>query len=102
MNLVLLCAASLAFTLGGVCMKLSHGLTRPGPAAMVFLLFGAGAAAQGFAMRHSEMGVAYVFVVGLEAILAFAFSVFLFQESAGWSRVGAVGLITAGLVLLHR
>lgn len=102
MSLLLLMLSALAFTLGGVCMKYSEALTRPLPTLLLFALFALGAGLQAVAMRHAEMGVAYIFVLGLESVLAFAFSILVFQEDASLTRISAVLLITAGIVLLHR
>jgi multidrug transporter EmrE-like cation transporter len=102
MDLILLLAASLLFAAGGLFMKYSQGLTRLGPSVAVFTLFCAGAACQAIAMRRAEMGVAYIFVLGLEAILAFLLSIFLLNERASVSRVCAVVLIIAGIALLER
>lgn len=98
----LLIAASAAFAAGGVCMKWSEGLTRLWPSFAFFALFIAGAAIQALAMRQAQMGTVYLSVLGLEAVLAFSLGVFLFGEPYGASRVAAVGLIAAGLILLHR
>jgi multidrug transporter EmrE-like cation transporter len=78
MNMLL----SIAFALGGVCMKYSEGLTRPVPAALLFVLFCAGAAAQTLAIRQAEMGSTY--------ILAFTLGVLVFKESATPTRILAV------------
>lgn len=102
MDFILLLAASVLFAIGGLFMKYSQGLTRPGPSVAVFALFCAGAACQAVAMRRAEMGVAYIFVLGLEAILAFLLSVFLLSERVNVSRVCAVALIVAGIALLER
>ncbi len=102
MNLLLSIAAAVAFALGGVCMKYSEGLTRPVPAALIFILFCAGAAAQTMAMRQAEMGATYILVLGLESILAFTLGVLIFSESATPVRILAVLLVTAGIVLLRR
>ncbi len=102
MYLLLLIAASLLFATGGLCMKLSLGLTRLTPSVLVFLFFCAGAACQARAMKRADMGVAYVFVLGLEAVAAFAISVFALNESAAPARVVAVLLIVFGIVLLER
>jgi multidrug transporter EmrE-like cation transporter len=101
-NVVLLSLAALAFTAGGVCMKYSEGLTRVGPSALLGTLFLIGAALQALAMRRADLSVAYVFVLGLESVLAFGFGVFLFGEAATASRIGGVVLITLGIWLLHR
>jgi multidrug transporter EmrE-like cation transporter len=100
-NLLLLLLASIAFTFGGVCMKYSDGLTKFVPSVLLFLLFAFGAACQAIAMRNSEMAVAYIFVLGLESLFAFALGVVVFGEAANFVRILAVGFITLGIVLLH-
>ena len=74
-------AAALFFTVGGVFMKLSEGLTKFWPTVIVFALFVIGAALQTLAMKREDLAVTYLWVVGLESILAFAFGVLLFSES---------------------
>ena len=101
-NIVLLIAAAFAYTLGGVCMKFAEGLTRLFPSLAVGVLFLFGAACQSLAMRRAEMSVAYIFVLGHESILAFAFGVAFFSEAVTASRLAAVGFITFGIILLHR
>lgn len=102
MYLVLLIAASLLFATGGLLMKLSLGLTRLTPSILVFLFFCAGAGCQAIAMKRVDMGVAYVFVLGLEAVAAFLISVLVLNESAAPLRVVAIVLIVGGIVLLER
>ncbi|HEY6342724.1 MAG TPA: SMR family transporter [Bryobacteraceae bacterium] len=99
-KLLLLLAASIAYTIGGVCMKYSQGLTRALPSILLFALFIAGAAFQAIAIEKSEMAV--IFVLGLESVLAFLLGVIVFRESASLGRMAAVGLVTAGIILLHR
>jgi multidrug transporter EmrE-like cation transporter len=102
MYVLLLIAASLLFATGGLFMKFSVGLTRLTPSILVFVFFGAGAACQAIAMRRADMGVAYVFVLGLEAVAAFLISIFALNESAAPARVIAVLLIVSGIALLER
>ena len=82
--------AALFFTVGGVFMKLSEGLTKFWPTVIVFALFLVGAALQALAMKREDLAVTYLWVVGLESILAFAFGVLLFSGSspADLSRCG--------------
>jgi multidrug transporter EmrE-like cation transporter len=101
MNSLLLIAASLLFATGGFFMKTSSGLTRLAPSVMVFVFFCAGAACQSLAMKRADMGVAYVFVLGLEAVVAFAISVFVLHETAAPLRIVAVVLIVCGIALLN-
>ena len=83
-------------------MKNSEGLTRALPAAGIFITFCLGAACQSLAMRRSEMGSIYVFVLGLEAIAAFVLAGIFLQERLTFTKLGALALILAGLALLER
>jgi small multidrug resistance pump/quaternary ammonium compound-resistance protein SugE len=100
--LVQLVLASVCFAVGGMFMKLSAGASRPVPTAAFLALFVLGAVLQAFALRKADLGVVYIAVLGLEAVLTFGFSVLLFRESFSLARVTAVLLIVAGVVLLRR
>jgi quaternary ammonium compound-resistance protein SugE len=69
MDIIFLAIAAAAFSIGGLLMKLSAGLTRPLPSAGFLILFVAGASVQAIGMRRTDLGVAYIFVLGLEAVL---------------------------------
>jgi len=102
MQLALLSLAALCFAAGGVFMKSSAGASRPLPTIAFLLLFIAGAIVQARAMRRLDMGVVYVAVLGLEAVLAMGFSVLLLGERLSLFRLVAVILIVAGVALLRR
>src|SRR5262249_8013709 len=93
--------AALFFTVGGVFMKLSDGLTKFWPSAIVFVLFIGGAALQTLAMKREDLAITYLVVVGLESILAFLFGVLLFSESCASARVAGVLLIAGGIISLR-
>jgi multidrug transporter EmrE-like cation transporter len=93
--------AALFFTVGGVFMKLSDGLTKFWPTLFVFALFLIGAALQTLAMKREDLAVTYLLVVGLESILAFLFGVLVFSESCTPVRIAGVLLITGGIVSLR-
>lgn len=101
-DLVLLLLASAAFAVGGLFMKWSDGLTRVGPTITVAVLFLLGAALQALAMRTADLGVAYIFVLGAEAVVAFGLSVLVLGETLNASRITAVLLILGGILLLRR
>jgi quaternary ammonium compound-resistance protein SugE len=101
-NVALLVTAALLFATGGLFMKQSDGLTRLYPSLVVFLLFCAGAACQTLAMRRNEMGTVYILVLGLEALAAFALSIFLAGEKPTTAKITALILIVAGIILLKR
>ncbi len=95
-------AAAVTFTLGGALMKASEGMTRSGLTFAMYFCFAAGATFQALALRQAELGVAYMFSLGLEALLVFAFGLMFFAESASWPKVLGVGSIVIGMILMHR
>jgi small multidrug resistance pump/quaternary ammonium compound-resistance protein SugE len=101
MYLLLSILAALAYTVGGIYMKKSDGLKHFAPTMLVFLLFLMGAAVQTVAMRKAELTVTYLFIVGLESVLAVTFGTLLFQEGCSWLKLSGVTLIVAGILLLH-
>jgi len=100
MSLLMLCAAALAYTVGGVFMKLSNG-SRLDLILLAIVIVVPGIIVQTFAMRHVELGAAYMVVLGLEVALALLFSVLLFHEVYSPVKVSALALIVAGIVLLQ-
>jgi small multidrug resistance pump/quaternary ammonium compound-resistance protein SugE len=95
-------AAALAFTIGGIFMKLSQGLTQPLPTLAMLGLFVVGAALLTVSIDvRGELGPAYLVVLGLEAILAFAFGALLFGEHATMTRLLGLALLIAGMVLIE-
>jgi quaternary ammonium compound-resistance protein SugE len=93
--------AALAFAVGGVFMKGADGVRHPWPVTAFVALFSVGAALQSLAMRGEELGVTYILVLGLEALLAFGLGVWLFGETLKVSKVVAVLLVVAGIALLR-
>ena len=93
--------SALAFAVGGIFMKMSEGLTRWPASIGVFALFGLGAALNALAMTRGELGVVYVTVLGLEAVLAFGFGVYFFHETVTPLRVLAVSLVVLGIGILR-
>ena len=93
--------AALFFTVGGIFMKLSDGLTKFWPTMIVFALFVTGAALQTLAMKREDLAVTYLVVVGLEAILAFLLGVLVFSESCSPVRIAGVLLIALGIISLR-
>ena len=53
-------------------------------------------------MRNADMGVSYVFVLGIEALVAVGLSAAYLHESFSPSRIAAVLLVVAGVVWLRR
>ena len=94
-------AAGICYASGGVCMKLSQGLSRPLPSLMLFACFGLGAGLQAVALRRADLGSAYILVLGLEASLAFAAGILFFHEAVTLPKLLGCALIVAGILFLR-
>lgn len=101
MTLLLVLMAAVSFTIGGIYMKLSAGLTQLVPSLLVYVFFAAGASLQTIAMQKSELSITYLLVLGLESVLALFFGVFFFKETSSYSKYLGISLIVAGMVILR-
>lgn len=98
----LMVAAALAFTIGGVFMKASAGLTQTLPTLAMLALFIVGAFLLTLSIDvRGELGPAYLVVLGMEAVLALAFGAILFGEHATPPRLVGLGLLIAGMILIE-
>ena len=94
-------SAAACFTGGGLLTKPAAGLSRIAPTVAMFGLFVIGAALLAIAVhRDGEMGPAYLVVVGLETVLAFALGVALYGEDLTAPRIAAVVLVMSGTAIL--
>jgi multidrug transporter EmrE-like cation transporter len=94
--------ASIAYSVGGLFMKLSSGLSRPLPTAAFLGLFVAGALIQAMGMRQADLSISYIFVLGVEALLTVLLSVFYLHESCPPSRLAAIAMVVVGIAWLRR
>lgn len=83
-------------------MKRSEGLTKLWPTVLLMLCFCSGAALHALAMKHTEMGITYIVVLGLEVVLSFWLSVAIFGEAVYGTKILAIALIACGIYLLNR
>ena len=90
------------YAVGGLFMKLSDGVSRPGPTAAFMVLFVVAATIQAMGMRQSDMGSSYIFVLGAEALVSALLSVLYLHEHWSGLRVFAVFLVILGIALLRR
>jgi quaternary ammonium compound-resistance protein SugE len=99
--LTLLLAASAAYSVGGLFMKRSAGLALAQPTLIFVALFVVGALLQARGMKDGDLGVAYVFVLGVEAVLTVLLSTVVLGEGLPTSRLLAIGLIVGGIAWLR-
>jgi quaternary ammonium compound-resistance protein SugE len=97
----LLLLASVAFSVGGVCMKRADGLAHLGAAVGMFTSFVAGAALLSLAMRSHDLSSTYAVGLGLEAAITFLVGLAVFGESTSMWRMAGVAVTVAGIVILE-
>ena len=101
MNTMLLITAALSYSAGSYFMKLSEGLTKGGPTLLLFGLFGFGALLQAVAMRHAEMSVSYIVVLGLEAITVLALGLLFLGEGVTLVKLVGILFVIIGIIVLR-
>ncbi|MFN8485945.1 MAG: SMR family transporter [Caldilineaceae bacterium] len=101
MNTILLIMAAFSYSIGGYYMKLSDGLTKGGPTVLVFGLFCLGALLQTIAMRHTEMTITYIVVLGLEALASLCLGLLFLGEGITPAKLIGVLLVAIGVIVLR-
>jgi multidrug transporter EmrE-like cation transporter len=101
MYFIVVLLAAISFTIGGIYMKFSQGLTELIPSLLVYFFFILGASLQALAMRDTSLGMTYVIVLGCEAVLALLFGVLLFKENYSLFKLLGVSLIVTGITFLR-
>lgn len=81
-------------------MKLSDGVTRPGPSLLALIAMGVSFALLSWSMRSLPLGTAYTVWTGIGALGAFVVGIVFLGESATALRLAAAALILSGLVLM--
>lgn len=98
MSWTLLALAGLFEIAWAVGLKLSNGLTRPGPALLTVAAMIVSLWLLALALRTLPLGTAYAAWTGIGTAGAFLAGIVLFGESASALRIASVMLILAGLV----
>jgi multidrug transporter EmrE-like cation transporter len=101
MYLFISMSAALSFAIGGIFMQLSEGFSKPLPSLLVYLCFAIGASLQIYATNVSSVGITYILVLGLEAVIVFMMSNFLFKEPYSAFKMAGIILVVIGIVFLR-
>lgn len=100
MGWLLLVLAAVSYVGGGIAMKYSDGFRHGTASILVFVAFCAGAALQTLAMRTGNLSVAYVLVLGLEAILAVVAGKLLLGETIATRSAIGIAVVILGMILI--
>ena len=101
MALIQLVLASAAYAVGGLFMKQSAGLSHPRPTIAFLALFAGGATLQAAGMKSADLGVSYIFVLGVEALMTVLLSMFYLRETYTPSRIVSFALVVVCLVWMR-
>jgi small multidrug resistance pump len=101
MSAIYLAAAIVFEICGTTALKLSIGLTRPGPTAVVAAAYPLSFAALALALKGIDLSVAYAVWSGVGTAVVAALGILWFGEPAGLGKLAALALIVAGVVGLH-
>lgn len=96
-----LCVAIVLEVVGTSAMKLSEGLTRIGPTAVMALCYTGAFAALAVAIQRIEVGVAYAVWAGLGTALIAVIGTVWFGEPLTGFKALCIALIIAGVVGLE-
>lgn len=97
---ILLVIAGLFEVVWAYFMKQSHGFTRLTPTIVTFVTMFISFGLLSISMKTLPLGTAYAMWTGIGALGAFVVGVVVMGEPANAMRLGAAGLIVAGLALM--
>jgi multidrug transporter EmrE-like cation transporter len=101
-SLLISAGAAMLYAIGGLFMTQSQGLSQLIPTLAVYGLFLSGASLQTIAIsRGNSMALAYMLILGLEAVVVMGIGVFVLKENYTFVKILGVFLVALGIVLLR-
>ncbi|MCG5239344.1 DMT family transporter [Azospirillum doebereinerae] len=101
MNWLYLGGAIMLEVIATSAMKMSDGLTRPGPVVVVVLGYLAAFALLAQALKTMEVGIAYAIWSAAGTAAIAAIGVLIFGETVSLMKLLGLALIVAGVISLH-
>ncbi|NBS13262.1 MAG: QacE family quaternary ammonium compound efflux SMR transporter [Verrucomicrobia bacterium] len=86
---------------GTLCLKLSHGLTRPLPVLGVVVFYLSTFTLMSVCLKKLEVGTVYAVWAGTGTALVAMIGILYFGESFHWLKILGLCLVIAGVLLLH-
>lgn len=101
MNPWLILSLSIALEVcGTVCLKLSHGMSRPLPILGVILFYLSAFALMSVSLKSLEIGTVYAIWAAAGTALIAIIGILFFGESFPWGKILGLVLVIVGVVLL--
>jgi len=99
---LILSLAILLEVCGTVCLKLSHGMTRPLPVVGVVVFYLSTFTLMSLCLKNLEIGTVYAVWSGAGTALVAIIGILYFAENFNWMKILGLSLVIAGVILLHR
>jgi len=99
---LILSLAILLEVCGTVCLKLSHGMTRPVPVVGVVVFYLSTFTLMSLCLKNLEIGTVYAVWSGAGTALVAIIGILYFAESFNWMKILGLSLVIAGVIFLHR
>jgi len=99
---LILSLAILLEVCGTVCLKLSHGMTRPLPVVGVVIFYLSTFTLMSLCLKNLEIGTVYAVWSGAGTALVAIIGILYFAENFNWMKILGLSLVIAGVILLHR
>ena len=97
----LLLLAISAEVIGTSCLRLSEGMTRPGPTVLVFTAYAIAMALLSKVVMSIPLGITYALWSGIGTVAIVLVGRFSYQQTMGVGQLIGIALITAGVVLVN-
>ena len=97
----LLLLAISAEVLGTSCLRLSEGMTRPGPTVLVFSAYAIAMGLLSKVVMSLPLGLTYALWSGIGTVAIVLVGRFAYQQMMGVGQLIGIVLITAGVVLVN-
>ena len=97
----LLLLAISAEVIGTSCLRLSEGMTRPGPTVLVFTAYAIAMGLLSKVVMSLPLGLTYALWSGIGTVAIVLVGRFAYQQTMGVGQLIGIALITAGVVLVN-
>lgn len=101
MTYLYLFIAILAEVIATSALKSAEGFTKLGPSILVVLGYGAAFYLLSLVLRHMTVGIAYAIWSGVGIVLVALVGMIMFRETPDAPAVIGMGLIIAGVTIIH-
>jgi small multidrug resistance pump len=98
---IILILAILLEVSGTICLKLSHGMTRPLPILGVIVFYLSTFTLMSFCLKTLEVGTVYAIWSAVGTALIATVGILFFSESFTWIKMAGLGLVITGVILLR-